>query len=546
MISNHKPRFLFIHIPKCGGTSVEAALAKLLLGKEFREWSIAESEEYLLPRPGVSYQHSKLTDFSNAGIDVSTYFKFAFVRNPWDLVISEIFYFKKYEKRTFNQATIRESILHLLQRKKPLWGHDFKPQTDYLTDDSGQPAMDFVGRFERLEEDFRDVCEKMGLPVLKLPHLLATRDGRSHYSEYYDDETRGLVYERYRKDIETYGFEFHEKATVSRAGGEPNQPVIEPIAPGGKHQVYVTALTDTRGRIGHQLKDVFTGRIVSELTNTRYLHTPLIDPEWDLFLGLGKDAVRSDEITLENFTVVQSLATNTWTGMSAVRLAAFIKEIADSTGQGEVVAVFPASARVQLYQVYGWERNGMVAEGSFSRILGRIRVNYQAARHPKKKARPRWKAGDPLVIGVHIRRGDASTRNDRLMPLSYYTNIMIGLLAKFEGCSVEFEIHSSGSEAGMEEIVQAMQAVSPACRFKLNSCPFESFHEMVTADVLVTGHSSFGDWAGYLSQGIKIGHPHFDSFGLDHREWVRATASGEIIDELELSPGDQGGPASLE
>ena len=81
----------------------------------------------------------------------------------------------------------------------------FRPQSDWITDQDGNPLVDFICRFENLNDDFDEVCRKIGKTV-KLPHVRATE--RGHYKEYHDQETIDIIANWYRKDIDKFRYSY--------------------------------------------------------------------------------------------------------------------------------------------------------------------------------------------------------------------------------------------------------------------------------------------------------------------------------------------------
>ena len=205
MIIVEKPKVIFIHNQKAAGMSVENFLLKELAGKKLLE------------------RHSYASD----GIKTigrkkwEEHYSFGFVRNPWDRLVSWYVMIRETPQSSpnklwdyvhSNSSTFEEFILNCTEsiyddRNGYKYEKSFiKPQYDYFTDENGNMITDFIGRFENLQSDFNKVLQKVGLGKYELPHINKTR--KKDYRIFYTSKTRAIVAERFKKDIEYFGYSF--------------------------------------------------------------------------------------------------------------------------------------------------------------------------------------------------------------------------------------------------------------------------------------------------------------------------------------------------
>jgi hypothetical protein len=211
-----RDRFLFVHIAKTGGTSVRAALAR----RRWRDpWFPAQ---FLASRLSHLTGHRIGSKFPRHAKVVAAkemlprelfegLFKFAFVRNPWDLQVSSYHHIRRERPDAIAHVPDFASFLRWkLDPDRPPQYHldmSMEVQYEYLIDLTGKIVVDYVGRYERLVEDYEEICRRIGIPSKQLPHRRKAKD-RREYRSYYDDETATLVAEHYRRDIEDFGYEF--------------------------------------------------------------------------------------------------------------------------------------------------------------------------------------------------------------------------------------------------------------------------------------------------------------------------------------------------
>ena len=125
------------------------------------------------------------------------------IRNPFDRLVS--WYFDAITiKRRFEEFNDKSISFVDAVKNRPEWVHKLPPLSDF---NKGAKNINYI-RFEKLQEDYNFVCDKIGIPRQQLPHKNKTN--HKHYTEYYDDETRKIVAEKYAKDIEYFGYEFCE------------------------------------------------------------------------------------------------------------------------------------------------------------------------------------------------------------------------------------------------------------------------------------------------------------------------------------------------
>lgn len=222
MLLSLSHRFLFIHVYKVAGTSVTTALQpyalqpkKLLVNRVLGKINRLLGTRLCIPhhRYRVFRNHPRALDMKNllpAGVFDSC-FKFAFVRNPWDWQVSLYYYMLKNAEHFQHELVKKMSGFdeYLDWRVNSQIGL----QKDFLVDQNGTMLMDYVGRFETLNEDFKQVCRKLNLN-LELPYL--NQSGHRDYRSYYTPRTRDLIATHFRPDIEMFGYSFD--SDMKRAG----------------------------------------------------------------------------------------------------------------------------------------------------------------------------------------------------------------------------------------------------------------------------------------------------------------------------------------
>lgn len=186
-----KERLIFIHIPKCAGTSIEV----FFTGKDWAEIDARTKHITSLVARDQAYGSELWAE----------YFKFSVVRNPWARFVS-----------FYNLIRVVDPSVEFdewIQRVCSPEGLNFhglpldRSMTQYLADENGDLMVDFVAKVETLDVDFPVILDRLGVANRSLPRVMVGHYEHD-YRKWYTPQTQKLVGERYQEDVERFEYEF--------------------------------------------------------------------------------------------------------------------------------------------------------------------------------------------------------------------------------------------------------------------------------------------------------------------------------------------------
>tara|TARA_R110000824_G_scaffold144739_3_gene312786 strand:+ start:799 stop:2319 length:1521 start_codon:yes stop_codon:yes gene_type:complete len=228
MIISYKHKFIFMKTRKTAGSSIQKALVEFcgpddIITPDVESLDTARNIDKFF----TDHPHPPIRDVRQfVGDDVwNSFFKFAFVRNPWSLVVSRYHWNKRGKECSVDDFKV---FLKKYCSDEAHWG----PAHFYVNDlqqnytcINGNLELNYVGKIETLVDDFKVICDTLNIPNVNLSRSKSSYKPKNfnHYSEYYDEELMQLVYRYFFDDIEKFGYIYNQEIVTRRIN-----PIIIP------------------------------------------------------------------------------------------------------------------------------------------------------------------------------------------------------------------------------------------------------------------------------------------------------------------------------
>lgn len=207
MIISHQHRFIFVAIPKTGTHSVRQALREHMGPDDLEQVGLFVNKRFPWPElAAISHGHLSLRQIAPfVGDEVMRgYFKFAFVRNPFDRFVSYCSFMRR-QTGAFDRDP-KGVMYHMLFVLRPVQHILFQPQHQLLVDDAGALMADEIGRVEDMQASYDAICARIGIPSRPLERVNSSR--RGDYRQYYDRKLIDGVSDLYARDLELFDYTF--------------------------------------------------------------------------------------------------------------------------------------------------------------------------------------------------------------------------------------------------------------------------------------------------------------------------------------------------
>ena len=206
MIISLLHKFIFVAIPKTGTHSVRRALRNHMGAEDLEQVGLFVEKQFPIPELAkLRHGHLGLSQVQPhiRPDEWPVFFKFAFVRNPFDRFVSYCAFMTR-DGGMFERDP--KGVMRHILDQPPLDHVLFQPQHLQLTDADGHLLTNYVGRVEDMQRSYDEVCQIIGIPTSPLGKINASR--RGSYRDYYDQQLIERVAGLYNRDLELFDYRF--------------------------------------------------------------------------------------------------------------------------------------------------------------------------------------------------------------------------------------------------------------------------------------------------------------------------------------------------
>jgi hypothetical protein len=206
MIISALHRFIFVAIPKTGTHSVRQGLREHMGPEDLEQVGLFVQKKFPIPDLArLQHGHLSLEQVRPylRPEEFESFFKFAFVRNPFDRFVSYCAFMTRAQGDF--ERDPHKVMRHMIEN--PPWQHVlFQPQHSFVTAADGRLLTDSVGRVEEMQKSYDEIAARIGIPTAVLERV--NPSNRRNYRDYYDEALVEGVVQLYSRDLELFDYEF--------------------------------------------------------------------------------------------------------------------------------------------------------------------------------------------------------------------------------------------------------------------------------------------------------------------------------------------------
>lgn len=206
VIISHRHQFIFFSVPKTATRALRHALASVIDVMDWQQQNLQSRARLPIERLAAKrHGHISVSELQPHLPDDlwQSYFKFAFVRHPFERFVSTCFFLYRNDPDFAREPTAHMKMAiaseHFRERNLIL------PQSRFLVASDGRVAVDYVGRYESLQACYDKICRRVGIPTTILERRSAVTHGP--YTDYFDQELLSSLAAFYRDDLENFGYQ---------------------------------------------------------------------------------------------------------------------------------------------------------------------------------------------------------------------------------------------------------------------------------------------------------------------------------------------------